>query len=584
MSFVALSRLHRRQRPLTCRPPENLPHGSHNGDCRRELTVASYVLACAGYLRADHKPIHGPVTRRRAGIRDSIKPARRTDTRAASARRTKACRSATQRRSVAGASGCFNRDGNRRTFARLSFLRRSARVASASGRENDPAGVVSGRPRHKNRRVSKRLPIRLPLVPAQRWSCHSCSYCCRQAVVHLTDGDRKRLVRQGWQSRLDVLPMIPLGRGWVLNKRSDGACVFLDETDRCLIHSRFGGDQKPLACRLFPFSIREVGDPAAASPSSASAVQVTVRFDCPSVARSEGVPLADHEASLSTLAREVRSEMPPVPAKGDIYLQPGRKATPLELHTVTGRLVSWLRSDHPFVEQAVGASRFATLLGRTRLHDVDESESLALMDLLAAEFEKEGERPVASPLPKQAAMLRQLVFAHTEHVGLADMQANWFRRMGKRLQQAGTARRFLRGRGVVPAVPGLCGSTLFSRIAEVSVAREDLPFIDGLLRRYAQARLTGDSVYGDGYYGWPVAAGVSALFLSIAVIGFLSRSVCAAEGRTEVTGDDVVRATGAVDRAATRLPALGTMAERTRIAYLWEDDGIARLVRHFALA
>ncbi|MGB0715232.1 MAG: YkgJ family cysteine cluster protein [Phycisphaerae bacterium] len=430
------------------------------------------------------------------------------------------------------------------------------------------AGVVDWPIWRENPVVSTSLPILMPAVPEQQWSCHSCSYCCREAVVHLTEEDRRRIVQQGWSSRLDVMPMVQAGGGWVLNKRTDGACVFLDEANLCQIHKRFGLEQKPLACRLFPFSVREVD----------GAMQATVRFDCPSMARSEGQPLANHASSVSKMSDEVRAVMPAMTGTGDVFLQPGRLASIMELHTINGTLASWMRRDLPLSERVIGMARFATLLGRTRLGDMDETNCIGLLELLGSDLESESQRGADLPLPKQSSLFRQVVFAHTEHVGLPDLQAHWLTRMGKRFGQAGRARRYLKGDGVMPAIPGLCGTTTFARIAEVTVSSSDRPFMESLMQRYVLARLTGDSVFGDGYYGWPVAHGLSALCLSVAAIGFLGRAICAAEGRDLVTAEDCVRATGAIDRAASRLPALGTMAERTRIAYLWEDDGLARLV------
>ena len=45
---------------------------------------------------------------------------------------------------------------------------------------------------------------------------------------------------------------------------------------------------------------------------------------------------------------------------------------------------------------------------------------------------------------------------------------------------------------------------------------------------------------------------------------------------------DVARALGMVDRAATRLPSLGTAAERARARFLADDDGVARLLYEYA--
>ena len=125
------------------------------------------------------------------------------------------------------------------------------------------------------------LPVLMPRMGDQRWSCQSCTRCCRDLVVHLFEKDRERIDKHGWRDRLQLAPYVRLGSGWVLNKREDGACVFLDEKGLCSIHVQQGADAKPFACRLYPFSVRPVRQ----------GWQVSLRLDCPSAAASKGESL-----------------------------------------------------------------------------------------------------------------------------------------------------------------------------------------------------------------------------------------------------------------------------------------------------
>ena len=105
-----------------------------------------------------------------------------------------------------------------------------------------------------------------------------------------------------------------------------------------------------------------------------------------------------------------------------------------------------------------------------------------------------------------------------------------------------------------------------------------------MLLRYTIARLEGRSVFGSGYYGWPLFSGLGALWLSIAAIGWLARYDAALDGAASVALKHVGQAIGIVDRAATRLPALGTVAERMRSTYLQNDDGVTRLLNRYSIA
>ena len=104
-----------------------------------------------------------------------------------------------------------------------------------------------------------------------------------------------------------------------------------------------------------------------------------------------------------------------------------------------------------------------------------------------------------------------------------------------------------------------------------------------LLVRYVQARLLGRSVWGAGYYGWPVFMGLSALWLNVAAAGWLARLRAALGNRNAVSFEDVASCLGVVDRAATRAPSLGTLTERTRAGYLIADDGVARLISNYSV-
>ena len=67
-----------------------------------------------------------------------------------------------------------------------------------------------------------------------------------------------------------------------IRKRADGACGFLSANHRCRIHEQLGGNQKPLTCRVFPFSFH-------AAPA---AVIVKTSFGCPTVVANQGPSIA----------------------------------------------------------------------------------------------------------------------------------------------------------------------------------------------------------------------------------------------------------------------------------------------------
>jgi lysine-N-methylase len=179
--------------------------------------------------------------------------------------------------------------------------------------------------------------VLIPAIPDQRWSCHTCGECCRRLVGHLFEHERQRLDQQGWADELGIAPYVRAGRNWVLNKRPDGACVFLDEKNLCRIHAKFGESAKPLACRVFPFSLRP----------AEGGWQASLRFDCPSVTSSRGEPIRQHAAFLKDLASELPSDgrfaeggvrhRPVEP----VYFYRRLAAEPQETDALCKRLVRW---------------------------------------------------------------------------------------------------------------------------------------------------------------------------------------------------------------------------------------------------
>ena len=108
-------------------------------------------------------------------------------------------------------------------------------------------------------RPVKELPM------AQQWDCHACGDCCRMYAVRVTAEEKARINGQDWS---DVPELVDVPRIIYekrigddrLNHRADGACVFLGPDNRCRIHSKFGAEAKPMACRIYPFTLVPAGD------------------------------------------------------------------------------------------------------------------------------------------------------------------------------------------------------------------------------------------------------------------------------------------------------------------------------------
>lgn len=463
-----------------------------------------------------------------------------------------------------------------------------------------------------------KLPVVMPQVSNQRWSCHSCGNCCRSLTGHLTQAERRRLDAQNWRTELGVEPYLSLGRGFVLNKTTDDVCVFLDPNNRCRIHAKYGEAAKPIACRIFPFSARPVRE----------GWQISLRFDCPTVADSKGEPIATYKPWLAELVSEIDESS----SKSDaVALTGGIIATPREVESLMSHLLGWLNLSNPgetrhhpplpsgpngvqgnselgatphhpplargdkggsdchtslrlaITDRLIGAAHFTTLLAGARLEKVRDERFVELLDILSSSWPEECVVERDEPSAPQSAMLRLLVFAHVEHVTLAEMKSGTWGRTRKKINQLHRARKMRRGRGFAPTLLGfqLPEQPSFDALESVAPAPATDVRVEHLLHRYLSARFTGRTVFGDGYYGWPVFLGLSALWSAVAATGWLARYHAAGHGRNQLEFSDIAAALAVVDRAATRLPSLGTAAERLRQVYLLRNDGVCRLVSRY---
>lgn len=358
----------------------------------------------------------------------------------------------------------------------------------------------------------------------------------------------------------------------MLNKQEDGACVFLDQNNHCIIHSEFGEQAKPLACRIFPFSVRPV----------AQGWQATFRFDCPSATESKGKPTGQYREDIVELVKQLGH--PGKACRDEVRWTRAHVMCRDEVETLLAHLTRWFKqSDIPLGQRLVGAARLTTTLRRIKFDGVRGSRFVELLDLLFGALPAESKTEPDPPTARQRGMLRQLAYVHAEHVSLTELRAGIVAKLGKRWQQLLSARRFRRGRGAVPRLSFSASETTFESLELVEPATARTAEIENLVIRYLTARLTGRSVFGTGYYGWSALDGLAALCLSIAATGWLARHLCAGRQDDRISFNNVASALGVVDRAATRLPSLGTTAERARIRFLNIDDGLARLLQACAL-
>jgi lysine-N-methylase len=418
------------------------------------------------------------------------------------------------------------------------------------------------------------LPVILPEIKAQQWSCHGCTNCCRELVVHLTPRDRREIDRQDWGDKIGGPAYVKLGSQYVLNHAPNRACVFLDDAGKCRIHAAHGSEAKPLACQLYPFSLHR----------AATALRASLRFDCPSTGRNLGEKISSHGREVSRLARELDNTVPLMFAGRPTATQltGDRALSPAEEDALLERLDEWIRDTNvPFARRLVGMASITETLAAAKLSEFDEDRFIELVTLLFDDLPAAVDDVLSSALPpptaRQLRLLRMTIFAHCEFVRFEQARQGFFASLRYRWGQLSRARRFASDDGTIPALWEGCRPVHHSDVSRPSTASLQRG-ADELLTRYIRARLQGRTAYGAGYYGVPWVDGLRALSLAICSVGWLSSYAAYQEERKVAEIDDFVRAVAVVDRNAGRSPELGARTAILRGRYLSANQGIIRLI------
>ncbi|MBK9773177.1 MAG: YkgJ family cysteine cluster protein [Candidatus Obscuribacter sp.] len=139
------------------------------------------------------------------------------------------------------------------------------------------------------------------LIPeGVRYNCQGCGRCCSGWSVGMTQEDYDRIKHVDWQSLHPKLAGKELfihrekefeagvaGHPHYTKPREDGTCPFLIDK-LCFIHGHLGEDQKPLTCRIFPYSFVE----------TPSGVYTGVVYNSMAAAQNAGNLLSDQRESL----------------------------------------------------------------------------------------------------------------------------------------------------------------------------------------------------------------------------------------------------------------------------------------------
>lgn len=398
--------------------------------------------------------------------------------------------------------------------------------------------------------------LKIHIPASQRHSCICCGLCCRRFRVLLRAGETERLGQLDWGTD-NPHP----GRFWetfgghaYFKRRADGACVFLGEDERCLMHARFGFDIKALTCRGYPYNF------ASTWPGEAT---VLARLDCPAALRNQGELISKNRRHLEQLASELRFGG----GFSAAQLQ-GLQRPAIELLCQTLRRELQTAAQCPPDQLAnhlmLLVHKWETL-GANFLNDLPTLKKVMPSLLEKCREESRLQLQEAAPLSAfSRSFFRQMLSAYVlRDEELLDTG------LKTRLAKTWQLGRLVFGYGNIAAFGQehpdyeLKPDSIFAPDnQEHSEAR-----LWEVWRRFIELRLETLQFFAFAYYGTSFFAGLKALLLSYPLSLALARIQATSQNRRKLAEDDLLYAVAAIDHCHGRSPRLKFRSSRQSEQY-----------------
>ncbi len=362
------------------------------------------------------------------------------------------------------------------------------------------------------------MELRIP--EGARFRCLSCGRCCRTKSISLTAGEAERLQGFATPEMGSVVSAIPTATGtrYHIRPRRDGSCPFLGEDGLCAIHKEHGPDEKPLACRLYPFHF--VRSPAG--------ILVSLRFSCPAVAAGTGPPAAEAEDALRGLAREV-GEMTGIKAVGDrAHFDEDRRMSFADLSVLQKHLLAILDAPADSLASRIRAlGEFMDLVASSSLEAPTRRRYWeGIRKGLGKRILARPLHPVSPPGLMERRLFRQVAFGLSALSSPAALRMSLPGRLVFRLAQALRGTLYIFGRRSLGRAPG--AESLDGAIARIGAGREEEARPPGEpLVRFLRMQAASYAFFADRYTPTTVLGGAQALLLGAPFALWFARAAAA---------------------------------------------------------
>ena len=433
------------------------------------------------------------------------------------------------------------------------------------------------------------------LIPEDiRYNCQGCGRCCSGWSVGLTEEDYGRIKDTDWPSLHPELKdkeiFFHREKEFVegtaayphyTKPRADGSCPFLID-NLCFIHSHLGENEKPITCRVFPYSFVE----------TPTGVYTGVVYNSMASVRNIGAPLTEQREKLTqyfnlTVQHKNASMRPgvldgqikamqdgtmaaPVSPFAEVSLTPACKLTWEEYLLIEERMLtlilSRLRAENTTGAGAAGAgapgeeSIFNTLLQCTEI--MMQGRKLKVTGGNVADissFEPVLKRP-ADPVASGTELmtLRMLYYRFFVYPTVRTSDTSLWQMQRKRAFEPKVAATVVKAlskyvsSGINTILFAKAGLPLLGNVSlDTALNRSFAPLdqeTDKLFHRWLYLKLFSKSYFGPAAAGFSVLSGFNCLTASVLSVLLFAKAAAVKGDKTNVAIADIYEAYWRLDR------------------------------------
>jgi lysine-N-methylase len=405
----------------------------------------------------------------------------------------------------------------------------------------------------------------LYFYPDQKFSCINCGRCCTKWEVPIT-AKEKASIEELQIPGVDFSQNIYFTRYrnksfFIINKKADSQCIFIDSDNLCLIHKYHGEQAKPLACRLYPFEIINWKDGKSSG---------CLRFDCPAVVQGKGKEMSQHLQAMKSFAKELEK----ADYKSKAVYRPELEFELSSLRQLAEAFQNTLLCDDFEAGNRIFAGIrilefFATDSNYTDITDNEIDLSADILDLVER---SQDELKYAIDISEAMNLDSHITFRYllSGYVRSDEEALSRFLPIG-RVKRAWKILKFVLAKGSLNELSSNCPDT--TNIDPI-VAMEQVKYQSGCMDRYWDflgSKLTSMHFCGNLIHHLSFEEGMRHLLLTYPVCRAFAALYALADNRTEVVPSDVENALMIIDHTfgRSRFFALKHVKKVTRKLCRW---------------